>query len=359
MSTIEQKLNPVKSITQPGFILRVQQDSKTVIEIASGAADIEQEAFIDANTVFHIASLSKQITAAAVTHAIMDGLLEIDDDASHWIPGLKPYKEKITIAHLIYMTSGLTEYTQVPRKNGMPWSTFHYFSVAEAIEASLSVKELQFKPGSQWQYSNINYMLLTEIVATVYKKPFSQVVKEKIFNPLNMHHSLVNDDITTIIPNRANGYTNRNRENIQMLREHAGIKTHEGEDFIQIKRNAPHYGGSGVMTNMNDWTLWQSELLNHEVFGHSFWEIMLSPKKFNHHKNNDAFGLVWGDLKGKKTLWYEGGDIDVSSYAISIPDKQLSITCFSNNPNDSCSNKVKLVMEEILLMVDQSRNPKN
>jgi D-alanyl-D-alanine carboxypeptidase len=120
-----------------------------------GAADIEQARLITDNTVFHIAPLSKQITAAALVHVLQDDLLSLDDLVGKWIPEAQKYGGKLTIAHLVYMTSGLTEYTDSPGPGGRPWPTFHYFTTDDAIVASLSVDDLRFPPGLEWRYSNV------------------------------------------------------------------------------------------------------------------------------------------------------------------------------------------------------------
>jgi hypothetical protein len=106
-----------------------------------------------------------------------------------------------------------------------------------------------------------------------------------------------------------------------------------------IRRNAPHFGDSGVMTSMADWVKWQNELLTHSVFGAGFWSLMTRRRKFSHDKINDAFGLVHGEQNGEKALWYSGGDIDTSTFSITFIDTETSISCFSNNPLDNCEKK--------------------
>jgi len=325
----------------PGYILTITKSGETLYEVQSGAADIEQARPITPQTVFHIASLSKQITAAALAHAIEDNLVSLDDPVGDWMPELQKYGDDLTVAHLVYMTSGLTEYTDMPGPDGRPWATFHYFTIDDAIAASLEAEALRFKPGTAWQYNNINYMLLTRIVARAYDRPFRDVVRDKIFSPLGMSASLINDDITTLIPNRANAYLPRVQPVLTELETGAGVSAHPGEDLVMIRRNAPHYGGSGVMTSMDDWTKWQNELLSHSVFGESFWSLMTRRQVFEHDKTNDAFGLVHGEQFDTPSLWYSGGDIDGSTYSITFPEAELSISCFSNNPLESCEEKVQ------------------
>lgn len=342
---LDTALLPVDTLTEPGFVLRVSQHGVVIYDAASGAADIEQAQPNTPDTVFHIASLSKQITAATLAMAIEEGLVSLEDPVSKWIPEAAKYGDGLTVAHLVYMTSGLTEYTDVPRISGMPWATFYYFTIDEAISASLSVDKLQFEPGTRWQYANINYMLITRIVAQAYDAPFSRIVKDKVFAPLGMSASLINDDNTQVIPHRANAYVPRSPEILTEFRAAGRLSLQDEGGLVMIRRNAPHYGGSGVMTSLDDWSRWQAELLDHKVFGEAFWTRMLSRRTFAHDKTNDAFGLVHGAYEGTATLWYEGGDTDVSSYAITLPGPGLSVTCFSNNPLSGCRDRVFSVLE--------------
>ena len=332
----------------PGFALHVSKTGKTLFETTQGMADMEQARPIQANTVFHIASLSKQITGAALAHAILDQKISLDDPVSRWIPETGKYGADLKVAHLVYMTSGLTEYTSLPGPGGRPWITFHYFTVEDAIAASLSVDELQFTPGSRWQYSNINYMLLTKIIEAAYETSFSNFVDERLFKPLGMTASLINDDITTIIPNRANAYLPRETGVINELKTGGGIFAREGDHWLMVRRNAPHYGGSGVMSTIADWAKWQNELLTHNTFGDDFWAVMLARREFSHDKTNDAFGLVHGMRNDKETIWYSGGDIDTSAYSIAFPAEEFVITCFSNNPLDSCEQKTNTAIKALV-----------
>ena len=99
------------------------------------------------------------------------------------------------------------------------------------------------------------------------------------------------------------------------------------------------------MTSMSDWTKWQSEILTQSVFGDAFWAKMKDRRVFHHDKKNDAFGLVFGEVNGLQSIWYSGGDIDASNYSVVIPEMKLTISCFSNNPLDSCEQKVQSAID--------------
>lgn len=318
-------------------------DGVTALEV-EGIANPESDAAVSMDTVFHVASLSKQITGAALAFAILDGKVSLDDPVANHIPEAAHYGEALEVGHLLYFTSGLTEAYDLRRPGGQPWSTHFYFSVDDVIEASLSVEELQFAPGTEWRYNNINFQLIAEIVERAYGKPFSAVARERVFEPLGMSASLIHDDATTVIPNRANGVAPRTEALIGALRS-TGLTVHDEGGPILIRRNAPHYGGSGVMTSMRDWMRWQEEILSREVFGEAFWDLMLSTRTYEHPKNNDAFGLVHGEVDDEEVLWFAGSDIDASSYHIVAPASGRAAACFSNQPGFDCRAEARALFD--------------
>ncbi|NNU16895.1 beta-lactamase family protein [Parvularcula sp. ZS-1/3] len=319
-------------------------DSVTAMEI-EGIADPDSGAAVSMDTVFHVASLSKQITGAALAFAILDGKVSLDDPVAKHIPEAAHYGEALEVGHLLYFTSGLSEAYDLPREGGQPWSTHFHFSVDDAIEASLSVEELQFAPGTEWRYNNINFQLIAEIVERAYEKPFSAVVRERVFEPLGMSASLIHDDVTTVIPNRANGIAPRTAGFIGALKS-TGLTVHKEGGPILIRRNAPHYGGSGVMTSMRDWMLWQEEILTRDAFGEAFWDLMVSTRTYEHPKDNDAFGLVHGDANGEPILWFAGSDIDASSYHLVAPRLGRAAACFSNQPGFDCRARANALFDQ-------------
>lgn len=342
------RLSPSESLNEPGFVVSVTRDDGCQAIVASGASDLEQGRANSAQTVFHLASLSKQVTAAAVAIAIGDGLVSLDDPLVSHLPEAERFGPELTLAHLMYMTSGLPEYTNLARETGEPWATFHYFDVDEAISRVLETGELQFEPGAQWAYSNINFMLLAEVVERVYETDFSEVVRTRLFAPLQMQASLIHDDVTTLIANRATGYTARTEEVVATLNEQGGIHVASGSGWAMLRRNAPHYGGSGVFSSAQDWGRWQVEMMTHQVFGEEFWSRMVATRAFDHSKVNDGFGLVVDDWEGRPVLWYAGGDIDTSTYGAVFPEAGLGVACFANDPFGGCEAKARAVIEALI-----------
>jgi len=330
--------------SNPGYMIAVINKDEFLFQKGYGLANLEHNIEIDKNTCFNIASLSKQITAASIALLILEGKINVDDLVSDHIEDFSFSKDSIRIKHLIYMTSGINDYTYNARQNKTDWSSLNYFNIDTAIVASYSSEELMYEPGSQWSYSNINYILMTKIVEEVSGMRFSTFVKRFIFMPLDMKNSLVNDDIFEVIPNRAMGYNYRTEEETNWMIE-SGYLRDKGDGLLQIHRNSPHYGGSGVFTTMDDWKKWIANFSTKTFGGQEFHDLMHTTMKFDHDKSNDAFGLVIDEYEGKEIVWYEGGDWGFSSFMIMFPESETSIVCFSNIGTGNARSKVWAVYD--------------
>jgi len=316
----------------PGYAVAVIHDGVFVYDQGFGLANLDDNIPITPDTAFHLASLSKQFTAAAVALLILDGKISLTDPVARYIPETAKYGDGLRIEHLVYMTSGLHEYTDEPRPNGDPWVTFHYFTRDDAIAAALKPDALEFVPGAQWAYRNINYMLLTKIVEQVSHESFAAFMQQRIFAPLGMTHSLIDDDTTEIIPHRAIGYARRDDPQVVQQLASVGITIHPGPRWVRLVRVSPHYGGSGVFTTLNDLLLWDRNWYSGALSGSAFTELMNRRQRFQHPKDNDAFGLVWRNRYGHDFLDYSGADIDTNTYMARFPDLHLTVICLSNNP---------------------------
>ncbi|GAB3347504.1 serine hydrolase domain-containing protein [Lysobacter tyrosinilyticus] len=332
----------------PGYAIGVVKNGELVYARGYGRADLENDIPITPQTSFHLASLSKQFTAAAVALLILDGKLSLDTPVATFIPEARKYGDDLRLKHLIYFTSGLTEYFSQPRRNGLPWFSFDYFTTDEAIEASLKVDRLKFAPGSRWEYANIDYMLLARIVERASGMPFSEFLGRRVFAPLGMDDSLLNDDPTTVIPHRATAYADRSNADIARALHSVGVDIHDGTGYVRLPRVSPHFGGSGVFSSVEDLAKWDADFYRHRLAGPEFTELMLRREKFQHDKDNDAFGLVHGSYKGRPMIWFSGADFDASTYMARLPEDGLTVICLSNMPTGDAEGKARQILDALL-----------
>ncbi len=329
----------------PGYAVALIKNGEFALAKGYGLANLDDNIPITPETSFHLASLSKQFTGAAIALLVLDGKIALSDPVAKYLPEVAKYGNGLRIEHLVYMTSGLHEYTDLPRANGVPWMTFYYFTRDEAITAALKPDQLEFAPGTKWAYRNSNYMLLTKIVEVVSHQSFSVFMHDRVFSALGMSHSEINDDSTAVIPHRATGYALRSDPRVLKELAQVGITIKPGDGWVRLVRVAPHFGGSGVFTTLDDLLLWDRNWYSGTVGGPKFTELMNSRMKFEHDKDNDSIGLVWRTLYGHPMLDYSGGDTDGSTYMARFPEEHFTVICLSNMPLGEAEDKAHTVLD--------------
>jgi CubicO group peptidase (beta-lactamase class C family) len=127
-----------------------------------------------------------------------------------------------------------------------------------------------------------------------------------------------------------------------------GYNRHEQGGFRQELRISPHYGGSGMFTSLEDLARWDHSFESHALGGPALTRLLLSTMRFEHPKANDAFGLVWGEHRGRRILWYEGGDAGFSSYMMRFPDDRFTVIVLSNLGSGQAGRRAKQVADIVL-----------
>lgn len=152
-----------------------------------------------ANSVFYLASVSKQLTAMAILILEKQKRLSLQDRLSEYFPAFPDYSKQISIEHLLTHTSGIPDHFRLGLyKPG--------FRNQDVVQALIGQDSLDFEPGERFSYSNGGYVLLSLIVEKASGEPFHSFLKKNIFDPLGMSHSLVYDESKPFIEHRAVGY---------------------------------------------------------------------------------------------------------------------------------------------------------
>ena len=194
-------LEAVVTEGQPGCSAAVGRDGTVVWAGARGIADISTGAEITPDTVFDIGSVSKQFTATAILLLAGAGKLALDDELSRYVPGLPGWADTVTISQLMHQTSGIPDYLGLLEGEGYQFSD--RTTQAQALQALTTVTTLGFQPGTRFEYSNSNYLLLGEIVQRVSGEPLPEFLNANIFQPLDL--AIVMEPVGTI-PGKALSY---------------------------------------------------------------------------------------------------------------------------------------------------------
>ncbi len=183
-----------------GAIL-IARGGKILVSKGYGMANYELDAPNTPQTRFHIASVSKPFTAAAIMMLEERGLLSVNDPLTKFIPDY-PGGEKITVHHLLIHTSGIANVNGFPdydAKSKFP-------QTPESLIVMFKNHPLAFQPGARYSYSNSNYNLLAFIIEKVSGKTYGEFLRENIFDPLGMKDTAHDSHAQAMIKNRASGY---------------------------------------------------------------------------------------------------------------------------------------------------------
>jgi CubicO group peptidase (beta-lactamase class C family) len=169
------------------------KDRRIVYKHGYGMADLDHNVAITPSTVFHVASMSKQFTAAAILLLVQQGKLSLDDDVRKYIPELPDFGFTITIRNLIYHTSGLRDQWSLLELAGWRYS-LDLITDDDIMSVLRMQKDLNFKPGEKHVYCNTGYTLLAIIVKRVSGMSFREFAAKNIFEPLGMKSRFFRDD---------------------------------------------------------------------------------------------------------------------------------------------------------------------
>jgi D-alanyl-D-alanine carboxypeptidase len=154
-----------------------------------------------------IGSVTKTFTATLLLQAAGDGLLSLEDTIDQYIKGV-PNGDEITLRQLATMTSGVATYSETRKFPGDPGADLHRVWKPEEL-AKIGVEDSPlFDPGTEFNYSNTNYVLLGLVLQQVTGKPIGELTRERIIEPLDLKSTSFPDLADTSLPEpHAQGYT--------------------------------------------------------------------------------------------------------------------------------------------------------
>ncbi len=178
----------------------VAKEGEILLSKGYGRANYEHDVANRPETKFRLASITKQFTAMAIMQLQEKALLNVNDTLSKYISEF-PRSDEITIHHLLTHSSGIPCYDTFP---DLKQRRIEPHSLKQQVEW-IRDRPLDFQPGQEYRYSNSGYIVLSYIIEQVSGKPYDIVIKENIFEPLDMNDSGY-DKASLILKNRAAGY---------------------------------------------------------------------------------------------------------------------------------------------------------
>ncbi len=191
----------------PGCTIAVLDKGELVATFCTGLASVEHGVPITPDTVFRIASVTKQFLCAAVLTLVDAGKLALDETLGQHLPELQGVPATVTIAQAMSNTSGIRDHLELWYIAGGGLPVPH--RLRNSLEMCARQKETNFPPGSSYLYSNANFLLLSKIAEQASRQPLADYVDERFFAPLGMTSTRLRAGHHDVIPGLASGYVEK------------------------------------------------------------------------------------------------------------------------------------------------------
>ncbi len=304
----------IDSATTPGCAVGVRRRGMPLLSRVYGMTDLEAPVRIDSASIFEAGSVSKQFTAAAVLLLSYDGKLSLDDDVRRWIPEFRASAGPITVRQLLQHQAGLREWGDIVELSGWPRGTRAY-QMDEITTLIAHQSALNFTPGSEYLYSNSNYIIAAAIVARASGESFAAFTTRRIFVPLGMTHTSWRDDYTRRVPRRTVAWTP----------DDAGA-WHQDMPFENV------VGPSALLTTAGDLLRWQESFSTGTLGGARFTADMRRPGVLRDGRvTGYALGLEIGKEYGVEVVSHGGSTAGYRAYLGEVPATGAMVALLCNN----------------------------
>jgi CubicO group peptidase (beta-lactamase class C family) len=318
---------PWSATDSPGCAVAVVRDGRIIYARGYGMANLDLGVPNTSSTVFNIASMSKQFTAAGVVMLAQAGKLALDDDVRKYVPELPQYERPVTIRQLLQHTSGIRDFIDLMTLGGRPIDSV--YTLDETLRLIARQRALNFAPGDRYLYSNSGYILLLAIVERVSGEKFGRFVEHNIFEPLGMTHSRVYDDRSMIVKDRATGYFKR------------------PDGSLGGRMSAWQIpGDGGVLTTVEDLFLWDQNFYDKKLGGPERGADLIAQltKPGTLHDGSPmeyGLGLRVETYRGLRLISHSGGIGGFGTQMLRFPDRRFTAIslCNTSEPNTTALTK--------------------
>ena len=293
----------------PGLSLAVTINNELIFTRGYGMANVELRAPALAESVYEVASITKQFTAVAILLLTQDHKLALDDTLAHLLPGGPDTWNQITVRHLLTHTSGIPDFD-----DGRDFDLRRDYSEDELVRLAATLP-LKFPTGSRWSYSNTGYVLLGIVVHRLSGKPYADFLRERIFSRLHMANTRVNSE-SDIIPFRADGY-----------RLEDGVL--KNQEFLSDGLRGT--GDGGMVSTVVDMARWDAALQSGALLPPEMWQQVFTPVTLNSGKTFPyGFGWFIREQAGHPYYEHSGNLQGYASHFLRFPRARVSVVVLAN-----------------------------
>jgi CubicO group peptidase (beta-lactamase class C family) len=293
-----------------GLSIAVARDGKLIFARGYGMANVEHSVPVTPETVFHLASISKNIESAVLLQLIDQGKVRLEDDVKKHLPEAPTHGHKVTVKQLLNNTSGIHSFTSLPEASENERRDLTHAQVLDLIRN----KPMDFKPGTSWRYDNTAFYMAGMIIEKVTGQEYGAYVREHLFQPLGMSSATLGY-AQTVLPHLASGYQVEDGKLV-----HA--------DYLTWK--LPFAAGA-ICATATDLVKWPAALESGKVLRPETLALMRTPTTLTDGTKIDyGLGTRLGSLQGHPVVGHTGGGGGFRTVMATFPEKHLTIAVLAN-----------------------------
>ncbi len=310
---VDQLLGPWATGNTPGCTIGVVRKGALVLHRSAGLANLDLGVPITEATTFRVASVTKQFTCTAVLLLAAEGRLAVTDEIHAHLAELPAFGAPITIDQLMHNTSGIRDFLELMRLGGMDLR--EHCRRAGILHVLGLQRRLNFPPGSQFLYSNTNFLLLGRIVEAVAGESLAAFTARRIFAPLGMTRSRFVRSTAETVPGLATGY----------------FPAPKGGGFVKAAHGFPLGGEGGLVSSVEDLALWDRNFTTGQVGGEALPAALTEQAPLTGGRVNAyARGLAIRPWRGLETVSHGGLWPGYRTEFLRIPAHDLTVICIAN-----------------------------
>jgi CubicO group peptidase (beta-lactamase class C family) len=306
----------------------VAKAGKLIYQRSFGYSNYDTKTALDSNSIFELASVSKQFTAMGILQLKDQGKLSLSDTLRKFFPEL-PYAN-VTIQHLLTHTSGLPDYMEAMaakwdhKKIAFNKDVIHFLAT-EKIPAN-------FQPGAKSEYSNTAYEMLASIIEKVSGQSFQQYMQDHIFKPLGMQHTRIYNTRRSgeTIPDYAYGYVYSDSQKRYVLPDSLSMY-----DLVFYLDGI--VGDGTVNSTTGDLLKWDRALKEHMLLSERTQKEMFTPQTIFDTATNlhYGYGVFLGENEVGRYITHGGGWPGYHTNLIRYIDRDITVIILSNNQGNA------------------------
>jgi CubicO group peptidase (beta-lactamase class C family) len=310
----------------PGAAVGIAINGKPVYRKGFGLASMELPIVLSPGMRMRIGSTTKHFAAFAYLLLCEEGKAGIDATVGEYLPELHPVTHGVTLRQLMGNTGGLRDVLDIAWQlsgTGQPVSSEDLLSLYRSID------DVNAAPGSAWIYNNGGWLILSVAIERITGRPLEDVLRERIFEKVGMHDTLLRRCDTNFVPNSATLHTLSPMGELR--------KSYLGTALA---------GEGGMVSTVDDMLRWLAHMQDPVVGSAATWALMKTPQVLaNGTSTGYGSGLMCGRYRGVEMLAHGGGVMGGNSEMLKVPEVGLDIAIAVNRDDVSATLLARKIMD--------------